>query len=66
MPSMPSGVPKPRPDRPLRNSLDGPSRTITVEPVQVPVTAPEPLTSPERERDDDRPPAPREPAQPAR
>jgi hypothetical protein len=60
---MPSGVPS-RPERPLRNSLDGPSRTITVEPVQVPVTAPEPRTTPEREPA--RPAAPARPAQPVR
>jgi hypothetical protein len=60
---MPAGVPS-RPERPLRNSLDGPSRTITVEPVQVPVTAPEPRTTPEREPA--RPAAPTRPAQPVR
>jgi hypothetical protein len=65
MPSLPSGVPRPRPDRPLRNSLDGPSRTITVEPVQVPVTAPPPEVAPEPKRDD-RPPAPSRPLQPTR
>jgi hypothetical protein len=47
--SLPSGVPKRRPDSPLRSSLDGPSRTITVEPVEVPVSVPEPRTVPERE-----------------
>ena len=33
----------------LTGSLDGPSRTITVEPVEVPVPAPPPEIRPERE-----------------
>ena len=41
--SLPSGVPN---SRPLRSSLDGPSRTITVEPVEVPVSVPEPRHCP--------------------
>jgi len=64
MPSLPSGVPS-RPDRPLRNSLDGPSKTITVEPVQVPVPAPPPEVSPPAQPDR-APDRPREPATPAR
>jgi hypothetical protein len=39
-------------------SLDGPSRTIRVEPVETPVTAPPPRVEPE-------PPRPREPVPPA-
>ena len=63
--SLPSGVPKRRPDSPLRSSLDGPFRTITVEPVEVPVSVPEPRTVPEREPE--REPARRpEPAPPTR
>lgn len=66
MPSLPSGVPD-RPGRPLRNSLDGPSKTITVEPVQVPVTAPPPrVAPPEPERAPDGPREPAEPAVPGR
>jgi hypothetical protein len=39
-------------------SLDGPSRTITVEPVRVPVPAPPPSTEPEPAREPERPPEP--------
>lgn len=43
-------------DRPV-SSLDGPSRTIIVEPVVLPVQAPSPRTEPEPKRE----PAKREP-----
>jgi hypothetical protein len=44
-------------------SLDGPSRTITVEPVRVPVPAQPPSTEPEPQREPERPREPeREPA----
>jgi hypothetical protein len=46
-----------RPRQPL-GTLDGPSRTIRVEPLQVPVPAPEPHVEPDPERK-------REPAPPA-
>jgi len=49
----------------LQNSLDGPSKTITVEPVQVPVPAPPPEVSPPAQPDR-APDRPREPATPAR
>ena len=39
---------EPRPTRRLRGSLDGPSRTITVEPVETPAPAPPPEIRPER------------------
>ena len=42
---------QPTPRRPrfhLTGSLDGPSRTITVEPVEIPATAPPPEVRPER------------------
>ena len=55
---------EPRPARRLRGSLDGPSRTITVEPVETPTPAPPPEIRPEREPD--RPSKPSRPAAPAR
>ena len=55
---------QPRPDRRLRGSLDGPSRTITVEPVETPAPAPPPEIRPEREPD--RPSTPSRPPSPAR
>jgi hypothetical protein len=48
----------------LTGSLDGPSRTITVEPVETPTPAPAPVVHPEREPE--RPPKPSRPAAPAR
>lgn len=48
----------------LTGSLDGPSRTITVEPVETPTPAPPPEISPEREPE--RPSKPSRPATPAR
>ena len=48
----------------LTGSLDGPSRTITVEPVETPVPAPPPEVRPEREPE--RPSKPARPAVPAR
>jgi hypothetical protein len=49
----------PRPVRSrLTGSLDGPSRTITVEPVEAPMPAPPPEVHPERE--------PEQPSKPAR
>jgi hypothetical protein len=45
----------------LRGSLDGPSRTITVEPVETPAPAPPPEVHPEPERE---PARPAEPATP--
>jgi hypothetical protein len=48
---------------PLVASLDGPSRTITVEPIRVPVPAQPPTTEPEPAREPERPREPeREPA----
>jgi hypothetical protein len=39
-------------EAPLRATLDGPSRTITVEPVEQPQTAPQPpVVEPERPRE---------------
>ena len=55
---------EPRPTRRLRGSLDGPSRTITVEPVETPAPAPPPEIRPEREPD--RPSKPSRPPSPAR
>ena len=50
----------------LRGSLDGPSKTITVEPIQIPVSpqpqrvdSPDPARGPDRTREPERP---REPA----
>jgi hypothetical protein len=54
----------PRPARGLRASLDGPSRTIIVEPVEAPAPAPAPEIRPEREPD--RPSKPSRPPSPAR
>ncbi|MEA2394917.1 MAG: hypothetical protein QOJ82_2808 [Solirubrobacteraceae bacterium] len=51
--------------RPLA-SLDGPSRTITVEPVQTPVPARPPRVAPEPAREPERTPAPPRPAVPTR
>jgi hypothetical protein len=48
----------------LTGSLDGPSRTITVEPVETPVPAPPPEVRPEREPE--RPSKPSRPAVPTR
>jgi hypothetical protein len=47
-------------------SLDGPSRTITVEPVEMPVPAPAPRVDPEPIRKPDRPREPTPPREPAR
>ena len=55
---------EPRPSRRLRGSLDGPSRTITVEPVETPAPVPAPEIRPEREPD--RPSKPSRPPSPAR
>jgi hypothetical protein len=49
---------------PLNGSLDGPSRTITVEPVETPAPAPAPAVLPEREPE--RPSKPSRPAAPTR
>jgi hypothetical protein len=57
---------EPRPNRPLRGSLDGPSRTITVEPVEAPMPAPPPEVHPEPAREPDRPSKPSRPPAPAR
>ena len=48
----------------LIGSLDGPSRTITVEPVETPVPAPPPVIHPDREPE--RPSKPSRPTVPAR
>jgi hypothetical protein len=48
----------------LTGSLDGPSRTITVEPVETPTPAPPPAIRPEREPE--RPSKPSRPSVPAR
>jgi hypothetical protein len=50
----------------LSGSLDGPSRTITVEPVETPTPAPPPEIRPEREPEPERPSKPSRPAVPAR
>jgi hypothetical protein len=44
-----------------RGSLDGPSRTITVEPLEQPVTAPPPKVDPEPQREPSRPSEPAPP-----
>jgi hypothetical protein len=44
-----------------RGSLDGPSRTITVEPLEQPVTAPPPRVVPEPEPEPSRPSKPAPP-----
>jgi hypothetical protein len=57
----------PRPARSrLTGSLDGPSRTITVEPVEAPMPAPPPEVHPEPAREPDRPSKPSRPPVPAR
>ena len=57
--------PQPTPRRSqLTGSLDGPSRTITVEPVETPTPAPPPEERPEREPE--RPSKPSRPAVPTR
>ena len=48
-----------------KGSLDGPSRTITVEPVETPTPAPPPEIRPEREPEK-RPSKPSRPAVPSR
>jgi hypothetical protein len=48
----------------LTGSLDGPSRTITVEPVETPAPAPPPAVRPEPQPE--RPSTPSRPAAPAR
>jgi hypothetical protein len=48
-------------DSPPRGSLDGPSRTITVEPLEQPVTAPPPKVDPQPEREPERPAKPAAP-----
>ena len=53
-----------RPREPV-GSLDGPSRTITVEPVETPVTAPAPR-EPAAPREPQRPPDPKPERTPAR
>ncbi len=58
-------APKPR-HTGLRGSLDGPSRTITVEPVETPVPAPPPEVHPEPAREPARPSKPTGPPAPAR
>ena len=50
----------------LTGSLDGPSRTITVEPVETPMPAPPPEVHPEPAREPDRPSKPTGPPAPAR
>ena len=55
----------PREQQP-RGSLDGPSRTITVEPVETPTPAPPPEVHPEPSREPERPPTPTAPPTPAR
>jgi hypothetical protein len=56
---------EPREQRP-RGSLDGPSRTITVEPVETPTPAPPPEVRPEPSREPARPASPTTPPTPAR
>jgi hypothetical protein len=56
--------PSARESRP-RGSLDGPSRTITVEPLEQPVTAPPPEV-PEPKREPERPATPTSPPVPSR
>jgi hypothetical protein len=53
----PRSAPRPVRSR-LTGSLDGPSRTITVEPVETPMPAPPPEIRPER--------GPEQPAKPSR
>ena len=56
---------KPPTDSRPRGSLDGPSRTITVEPLETPVPAPPPEVHPKPEREPARPSQPASPT-PAR
>ncbi|HEX3976116.1 MAG TPA: hypothetical protein VHW96_07605 [Solirubrobacteraceae bacterium] len=49
----------------LRGSLDGPSKTITVEPIQVPVP-PQRVDPPDPARPPERPRGPERPREPAR
>ncbi|HKE78001.1 MAG TPA: hypothetical protein VKB54_01795 [Solirubrobacteraceae bacterium] len=56
---------EPREQR-LRGSLDGPSRTITVEPVETPTPAPPPEVRPEPSREPARPASPTTPSTPTR
>jgi hypothetical protein len=57
---------EPRPNHRPRGSLDGPSRTIIVEPVETPMPAPPPVVHPEPAREPDRPSKPSRPPSPAR
>jgi len=50
----------------LVGSLDGPSRTIRVEPVETPVPAPPPRVEPEPAREPSPPREPERPREPAR
>jgi hypothetical protein len=53
--------------RRLRGTLDGPSKTITVEPIQIPVPPqPQRVDSPDPARGPDRPRQPERPREPAR
>ncbi len=58
--------PKSTRDKRPRGSLDGPSRTITVEPVETPTPAPPPEVHPEPERKPARPSSPAAPPVPSR
>jgi hypothetical protein len=49
---------EPRPARRLRGSLDGPSRTITVEPVETPAPEIRPQREPDRPSKPPHPPVP--------
>jgi hypothetical protein len=53
--------PLPARDSRPRGSLDGPSRTITVEPLETPIPAPPPEVHPEPEREPARPSKPAAP-----
>jgi hypothetical protein len=59
-------APRPSRDARPRGSLDGPSRTITVEPVETPMPAPPPEVHPEPAREPERPSKPARPPVPAR
>jgi hypothetical protein len=61
--SDPRESPSPPAERP-RSSLDGPSKTITVEPIQVPVT-PQRVDPPDPARPAERPGEPERPREPA-
>jgi hypothetical protein len=52
---------KPARDLRPRGSLDGPSRTITVEPIETPTPAPPPEVHPEPQREPSRPAEPAAP-----